>query len=135
MASQTKIFAAALASGSITHIYPSEYNSDLSQPELRSLRYFRDKYTVRDWLQAAQTEAQNAGEDTFKVTLLETGVFTEWATDAFYGVEREKKRARVYGKGENLISVTSIPRSVCFIILLTSSPPPTSLKTHQEKKN
>jgi hypothetical protein len=50
MAAQPSIFTAAIQGG-VTHIYPSEYNSDLSQPELRGMRYFRDKYAVREFVE------------------------------------------------------------------------------------
>jgi hypothetical protein len=53
MAQQVEMFRTAISAG-VEHIYPSEYNSDLSQPELRDLRYFRDKYVVRDFLRSRQ---------------------------------------------------------------------------------
>lgn len=95
MAQQVDMFRAAISAG-VEHIYPSEYKSDLSQPELRDLRYFRDKYVVRDFL------AQQAREgEVFKTTYLETGIFTEWAVSEFYGVDTDTGVARVYGRGEN----------------------------------
>jgi hypothetical protein len=108
MAQQVDMFRAAISAG-VEHTYPSEYNSDLSQPELRDLCYFRDKYVVRDFL------AQQAREGkVFKTTYLETGIFTEWAVSEFYGIDTDTGVARVYGRGENELCVTSIPEYVCF---------------------
>lgn len=109
MAQQVGVFLAAISAG-VEHIYPSEYNSDLSQPELQVLRYFRDKYAVRDFL------AQQAREGkVFKTTYLETGIFTEWAVSEFYGIDTDTGVARMYEPwGGSELCVTSILEYVCF---------------------
>ena len=42
MKSQTEMIDAAIKTG-VTHFYASEWNSDISQPEISGMRYFRDK--------------------------------------------------------------------------------------------
>jgi len=102
MAAQPSIFAAAIQAG-VTHIYPSEYNSDLSQPELRNMRYFRDKYAVRGFVEK--------GYEGVRFSYLETALFTEWLADEFHGIDAKKHTARAYGRGESEVTVTSIPES------------------------
>jgi hypothetical protein len=94
---------AALLAG-VTHFYPSEWNSDISQPALYSMRYFRDKQVTRSHLAAT-----SKSHPEFKYTLFITGIFTEWAVGEFYGFDHEKHRVVVYGKPDASVSVTSIP--------------------------
>lgn len=111
MAQQPGMFTAAIKAG-VTHIYPSEYNSDLSQAGLRSMRYFRDKYAVREFC-----EGSGGG---VRYTYLETALFTEWLADAFHGIDVKAHTARAYGRGDSDVTVTSIPEfvlSIPFVIL------------------
>jgi hypothetical protein len=68
---------AAVTAG-VTHFYPSEWNSDISQRQIYSMRYFRDKQVTRSHL-AATAKAHPE----FKYTLFITGIFTEWSVLEF----------------------------------------------------
>ena len=68
------------------------------------MRYFRDKQSVRAYLR--RTAAATPG---FQYTLMITGIFTEWALDAFYGFDHEGYTAQLFGKQGKRIGVTSIP--------------------------
>jgi hypothetical protein len=94
---------AAIAAG-VKHFYASEWNSDIAQPEIHSMRYFRDKQAVRSYLRAKVPEAPG-----FQYTLMITGIFTEWALDAFYGFDHEKHTAKIYGGPGKRVGVTGIP--------------------------
>ena len=107
MAQQPAMFTAAIEGG-VTHIYPSEYNSDLSQPELKGMKYFRDKYAVRDWVEG---EGRNGGSGV-RFSYLETALFTEWLADEFHGIDMKARTVRAYGRGEREVTITSIPEFV-----------------------
>jgi len=94
----------AAISASVKHYYASEWNSDIAQREIQSMRYFRDKQAVRAYLRA-----KAAATSGFQYTLMVTGLFTEWALDAFYGFDHEKMTARLYGRPGGRVGVTSIP--------------------------
>ena len=103
MALQPAMIDAAITAGA-THFYPSEWNSDISQPAIRNMRYFRDKQTVRAHL-ATRAKATPG----FTYTLFVTGIFTEWATLAFYGFDHAAATAAIYGTPDARVGVTSIP--------------------------
>ena len=100
---QPGMVEAAITAG-VKHFYASEWNSDIAQPEIQNMRYFRDKQAVRAYLRAKT--AQTPG---FQYTLMVTGIFTEWALDAFYGFDHENLTATLYGRPGQRIGVTSIP--------------------------
>jgi uncharacterized protein YbjT (DUF2867 family) len=100
---QPAMIEAAIAGG-VTHFYPSEFGSDVSQDALSEFRYFRDKRVVRNHLVAA---AKAHGD--FRYTLMLTGPFTEWTIDKVYGVYQDEKRVEAYGRPDAPIDVTSIP--------------------------
>jgi hypothetical protein len=100
---QPAMAEAAVAAG-VRHFYASEWNSDIAQPEIQGMRYFRDKQAVRSYLRAKAS--QTAG---FQYTLMVTGIFTEWALDAFYGFNHDARTAKIYGRPGRRIGVTSIP--------------------------
>ena len=102
MVLQPAMVEAAVAAG-VKHWYASEWNSDIAQREIQNMRYFRDKQAVRAYLRAKA--AQTPG---FQYTLMITGIFTEWAVDAFYGFDHEQMTARLYGQPANRVGVTSI---------------------------
>ena len=110
MALQPAIIDAAITAG-VSHFYPSEWNSDISQPAIRNMRYFRDKQTVRDHL--ATRAKENPG---FKYTLFVTGIFTEWSTLPFYGFDHDAATAAVYGTPDARVGVTSIPDVACYTV-------------------
>src|ERR1700761_3621210 len=60
----------AAAQAGVTHFYPSEFGADLALPELRDIRYFRDKYATREMLADKAREVPG-----FKYTLLMGGSF------------------------------------------------------------
>ncbi|KIX92229.1 uncharacterized protein Z520_12110 [Fonsecaea multimorphosa CBS 102226] len=91
-------------SAGVKHFYASEWNSDISQPQIQNWRYFRDKQATRSYLRA-----KAAREPGFQYTLMVTGIFTEWALDEFYGVDHEKLTAKLYGQPGRRVGVTSIP--------------------------
>ena len=68
----------------VTHVYASEWNSDISQKEIYNMRYFRDKQMVQAHLVANAKESPD-----FKYTLFVTGIFTEWSALEFYGFDHE----------------------------------------------
>jgi hypothetical protein len=74
---QPAMIEAAVTAG-VTHFYPSEWNSDISQRQIYSMRYFRDKQVTRSHL-AATAKAHPE----FKYTLFITGIFTEWSVLEF----------------------------------------------------
>jgi hypothetical protein len=100
---QPAMVEAAVAAG-VKHFYASEWNSDIAQAEIQSMRYFRDKQAVRAYLRAKATQIPG-----FQFTLMVTGIFTEWALDAFYGFDHDKLTAQIYGKPGSRVGVTSIP--------------------------
>lgn len=100
---QPAMIEAAVSAG-VTHFYPSEWNSDISQREIYAMRYFRDKQVTRSHLAAT---AKLHPE--FKYTIFVTGIFTEWAVGEFYGFDHEKYRVVVYGRPDAAVGVTSIP--------------------------
>jgi hypothetical protein len=100
---QPAVVEAAVTAG-VKQFYASEWNSDIAQPEIQNMRYFRDKQAVRAYLRAKA--AQTPG---FQYTLMVTGIFTEWALDEFYGFDHEELTARLYGQPGRRIGVTSIP--------------------------
>jgi NmrA-like family len=100
---QPAMIEAAIAAG-VTHFYPSEWNSDFSQKEIHSMRYFRDKQVVRSHLAAS---AKN--HPGFKYTIFITAIFTEWSVHEIYGFDHEKLDVKVYGSPSARLGVTSIP--------------------------
>lgn len=109
---QPAMIEAAVQAG-VTHFYPSEWNSDISQKEIYSMRYFRDKQVTRSHL-AATAKRHPA----FKYTLFITGIFTEWSVLEFYGFDHEKLKVSVYGEPNAIVGVTSIPEYVVLPVLL-----------------
>jgi hypothetical protein len=105
---QPAMIEAAFASG-VTHFYPSEWNSDISQREIYSLRYFRDKQVTHSHLAAVAKTHPG-----FKYTIFITGIFTEWAVGEFYGFDHEANKALVYGRPDGRVGVTAIPEFVHF---------------------
>jgi hypothetical protein len=99
----------AIAAG-VTHFYPSEWNSDISQKEIYGMRYFRDKQVTRSHLAAKAKEHPD-----FKYTIFITGIFTEWSVLEFYGFDHEKLTAEVYGRPDASVGVTSIPEFVSLL--------------------
>ncbi|KAJ9607944.1 hypothetical protein H2200_008023 [Cladophialophora chaetospira] len=94
----------AAVTGGVKHFYASEWNSDIAQPQIQNMRYFRDKQAVRAYLRSKSTQTPG-----FQYTLMVTGIFTEWALDEFYGFDHKNRRARLYGQPGQRIGVTSIP--------------------------
>lgn len=92
----------AASAGGVTHFYPSEWNSDLDQPEIASMRYFRDKQATR-----AECHATSKANPIFRYTIFITGIFTEWTLG--FGWDHENRNAVVYGDSSNRIGSTSIP--------------------------
>lgn len=103
---QPAMIEAAIETG-VKHFYPSEWNSDISQKEIYSMRYFRDKQVTRSHLAAKAKEHKD-----FHYTLFITGIFTEWSILEFYGFDDEKLHVTTYGKPEARVGVTSIPEFV-----------------------
>jgi uncharacterized protein YbjT (DUF2867 family) len=101
---QPGMIEAAIAANPAMHFYASEYGSDVSQEELKYLRYFRDKRVTQDHLVAAAK-----AHSQFRYTLLLTGPFMEWTIDEYYGVFHERKEVITYGRPDAPIDVTSIP--------------------------
>jgi hypothetical protein len=106
---QPAMIEAALQSG-VTHFYPSEWNSDISQREIYSLRYFRDKQATRSHLAAVAKTHPG-----FKYTLFVTGIFAEWAVGEFYGFDHAGNKVRVFGRPDATVGITSIPECVLFL--------------------
>lgn len=100
---QPAMVEAAVEAG-VGHFYASEWNSDIDQREIYDMRYFRDKQAVRAYLR--RKAAVTPG---FQYTLMITGIFTEWALDAFYGFDHDACEAQIFGKPGCRVSVTSIP--------------------------
>lgn len=100
---QPAMVEVAVAAG-VKHFYASEWNSDIAQPEIQNMRYFRDKQAVRAYLRRKAVE-----EPGFQFTLMVTGIFTEWSLDTFYGFDHENLTARLYGRPGKRVGVTSIP--------------------------
>lgn len=103
---QPAMIEAAIAGG-VRHFYPSEFGSDVSQEQLRTFRYFRDKRATRDHLAAKAKEHPD-----FYYTLMLTGIFTEWTADPFYNVDVVAHTANPYGSLGKPLHVTSIPEYV-----------------------
>jgi hypothetical protein len=100
---QSSMIEVAISAG-VTHFYPSEWNSNISQREIYSMRYFRDKQVTRSHLAAV---ARLHPE--FRYTLLITGIFTKWAVG---GSDHQSNRVAVYGRLDASVGVTSIPEYV-----------------------
>jgi hypothetical protein len=101
---QPAIIDAAVSAG-VQHFYASEWNSDIAQREIYDMRYFRDKQATRSYLRQKAAATRD-----FQYTLMVTGIFTEWAVDAFYGFDHDKCTAEIFGDGgDRRIGVTSIP--------------------------
>lgn len=92
----------AAAQAGVTHIYPSEWNSDVDNPAIANMRYFRDKMATRAHLHAVAKENPK-----LQYTIFITGIFTEWTLLA--GWDHDKKQATIYGDPKNEIGSTSIP--------------------------
>lgn len=103
MSTQPAMIDAAIKGG-VTHFYPSEWNSDIAQPEIINMAYFRAKQATRAHL--ADVAKRNAD---LKYTLMVTGIFTEWSCLSFYGFDHEKLVADVYGRPDAVVGVTSMP--------------------------
>ena len=97
------MISAAITAG-VTHFYPSEWNSDISQKPLYNMRYFREKQVTRTYL-AAQARLHPH----FKYTLFITGIFTEWSVLDFYGFDHEKREVIAYGAPDAAVGLTAIP--------------------------
>lgn len=97
----------AAVAGGIRNFFPSEYNSDISQKAIYTMRYFRDKHVTRTHLRLKAKEVPG-----FTYTILVTGVFTEWAVLEFYGFDHAKGLVEAYGRPDARASVTSIPEFV-----------------------
>jgi len=95
---------AAVQAG-VTHFYPSEWNSDIDNPAIAGMRYFRDKHATRAQLASAVKEHPD-----FKYTIFITGIFTEWTLMIGWDHDNnEKREAVVYGDAKNRIGSTSMP--------------------------
>jgi uncharacterized protein YbjT (DUF2867 family) len=92
----------AAAAGGIRHFYPSEFGSDLTIPDLRDVRYFRDKHATRETLKEKAKEIKG-----FTYTLLLTGSFTEFSASEFFGVDTVKHTVEAYGKPDVMIVTTA----------------------------
>lgn len=92
---------AAVQAG-VKHFYLSEWNSDIDQPAIANMRYFRDKQATRAHAHAVAKENSE-----FKYTIFITGIFTEWVL--MFGWDHEKNSAVVYGEPEKRVGSTSIP--------------------------
>jgi NmrA-like family len=101
----------AAIEGGVKHFYASEWNSDIDQREIHNWRYFRDKQAVRSYLRAKATQFPG-----FQFTLMITGIFTEWAVIDLYGFDHSAHTARIYGKPENRVGVTSIPDAARYTV-------------------
>ena len=97
------MISAAINAG-VTHFYPSEWNSDISQKSLYAMRYFREKQVVRTYL--ASQAKEHPG---FKYTLFITAIFTEWSVLPFYGFDHEKREVVAYGRADAPVGLTAIP--------------------------
>lgn len=103
MSFQPQMIDAAIAGG-VTHFYPSEWNSDISNPAIASMAYFRAKQTTRAHLAAVSKTHPKLG-----YTLMVTGIFTEWSFLEFYGFDHEERVVDAYGAPGAQVGVTSIP--------------------------
>ncbi|KAF2428298.1 NAD(P)-binding protein [Tothia fuscella] len=92
----------AAVTGGVTHFYPSEFGADLSMPELRNVRYFRDKYATRETLVEKAKEVSG-----FRYTLLMSGSFTEFSASEFFGVDTVKHTVDTFGKPDAMITNTA----------------------------
>jgi uncharacterized protein YbjT (DUF2867 family) len=92
----------AAAAGGIRHFYPSEFGADLTQVELRNVRYFRDKYSTREALKEKAKQVEG-----FKYTLLLSGSFTEFSASEVFGVDTVKHTVEAFGKPDAMIANTS----------------------------
>jgi hypothetical protein len=109
---QPAMIEAAITAG-VTHFYPSEWNSDISQKEIYAMRYFRDKQVTRSHLAAKAKEFPG-----FKYTIFITAIFTEWSVLEFYGFDHEKQKVEAYGWPDANVGVTSIPEYLSLLYAL-----------------
>jgi len=100
---QPAIIDAAIAGG-VKHFYPSEWGTDLSQPEIAEERYFRDKQTTRAHLVSAAKQHPD-----FKYTLMLNAQFTESIISSFFGFDNEKNELAVYGDPNARVGCTALP--------------------------
>jgi hypothetical protein len=106
MAQQPTIIDAAVSAG-VTHFYPSEFGSDISQAVYRSNRFFRDKHITREHL--VKTAAEHKG---FGYTLIICGGFAEYAAHPVFGVDPEKGTFEFFGPKEKREPFTGVRESV-----------------------
>lgn len=92
----------AAVQGGVTHFYPSEWNSDIDQPAIANMRYFRDKQATRAHLDFVAKQ-----NSSLKYTIFITGIFTEWTLG--FGWDHSKHQAVIYGDPHKRIGSTSIP--------------------------
>lgn len=104
MAFQPAIISAAASAG-VTHFYPSEFGSDLSQGPYLTNRYFRDKNITRSHLKKAAEKYKDQG---FGYTLILTGGFMEYAAHPAFGIYREESKFEFFGSGSKKEPFTGV---------------------------
>jgi hypothetical protein len=112
MAQQPAIIDAAISAG-ITHFYPSEFGSDISQAVYRSNRFFRDKHITREHL--VKTAEAHGG---FGYTLIIYGGFAEYAAHLVFGVDTEKGTFEFFGPKEKREPFTGVRESVEAVLVV-----------------
>ncbi|PVH73649.1 NAD(P)-binding protein [Cadophora sp. DSE1049] len=126
---QPQIIDAAIAAG-VTHFYPSEFGSDLSQPIALKQRYFRDKQTTRRHLEKVAKE-----HDTFGYTFVMNGGFAEFAAHPAFGFVKEERKLEFWGRTDRVQPFAGVKDVAKYVVAtVLTIPQPGTVQTSQERQ-
>jgi putative NADH-flavin reductase len=97
-----KALAQASADSAIKRFIPSDFGSNLENPEVRKLVVFKDKFELRDELERLARE----GKLTW--TSVYNNAFLDWGLEHKFILDPVEGKATLWDGGEHLISVTRL---------------------------
>ncbi|THV49085.1 hypothetical protein BGAL_0212g00110 [Botrytis galanthina] len=99
---QKFIIDAAVAAG-VTRFIPSDYGSDLSDPQTRALPVFGNKVAT-----ASHLEDVAAKSPSFTYTFIYNGVFLDWGLEHNFILDVTSGKPSIYNGGDKLFSTTTL---------------------------
>lgn len=97
-----KALAQASADSDVKRFIPSDFGSNLDNPEVRKLAVFKDKFELRDELERLAKE----GKLTW--TSVYNNAFLDWGLEHKFILDPVEGKATLWDGGEHLISVTRL---------------------------
>ncbi|KAG8166769.1 hypothetical protein KVR01_002458 [Diaporthe batatas] len=97
-----KALAQASADSGVKRFIPSDFGSNLDNPEVRKLAVFKDKIELRDELVRLSRETK------LTWTSVSNNAFLDWGLENKFLLDPVEGKATLWDGGENLISVTRL---------------------------